>query len=420
MKTNSFLPYLTAAGTFLIMFVNMGITQTFGVFLPSLAEYTEHSLAATMQIATCCSTSSIFFSVLAVKALERLGPKKTMLLSLMGLGGHLICFLLITPGAATASLILMYTAGVLAAVALSFGTYAVCSSVIAGWFVEKRTQITGFVFSAAGFGAAIWVFLAGQMFKIMHFKNCYMVFLISGMAIGFFALLFLVRTPTSIGESENILTMPKQPTIEIQETSSISDISKAKAMRSPLFWLLAAALLMVSLCGTAFITYAPTWWQLHGASSTQTASWNAVYLLLSGTSLLCAGSALNRLGAVRFTILVCAAFSLTCISLLLWSKSPSSLLIASTLLFSAVSYPIYSAMPSLVAPAVFGSKIGAAIGASLMTAAYIGHAINPPIMAIFLTTEGGMAFAWKFYAVFVLVSMSFILLALLISHKKGQ
>ena len=54
---------------------------------------------------------------------------------------------------------------------------------IADWFVEKREQISGIVFSGAGFGAAIWVFAAGQLFKVVDFKGCYRILSIFILAI---------------------------------------------------------------------------------------------------------------------------------------------------------------------------------------------------------------------------------------------
>ena len=55
-------------------------------------------------------------------------------------------------GGKSPELIFMYIAGGLASFAITFGTHAVCSSVIAEWFVEKRAQVTGMVLSGAGLG----------------------------------------------------------------------------------------------------------------------------------------------------------------------------------------------------------------------------------------------------------------------------
>ena len=98
------------------------------------------------------------------------------------------------------SLVFYYIAGFLASFSITFGTHAVCSSVIADWFVEKREQISGIVFSGAGFGAAIWVFAAGQLFKVTDYKNCYRILSIFILAIGLFSVLVLIKSPKKLGQ----------------------------------------------------------------------------------------------------------------------------------------------------------------------------------------------------------------------------
>ena len=88
----------------------------------------------------------------------------------------------------------------LASFAITFGTHAVCSSVIAEWFVEKRAQVTGMVLSGAGLGAAAWVFLAGQLFKVTDYKNCYRIFSCLVLVIGLLAVLLLIKSPEQMGQ----------------------------------------------------------------------------------------------------------------------------------------------------------------------------------------------------------------------------
>ena len=95
-----------------------------------------------------------------------------MLISILACALHGSLYICNT-GANARNLIFMYIAGGLASFAITFGTHAVCSALIADWFVEKRAKITGYVLSGAGIGAAAWVFLAGQLFKITDYKNCY-------------------------------------------------------------------------------------------------------------------------------------------------------------------------------------------------------------------------------------------------------
>ena len=48
------------------------------------------------------------------------------------------------------------------------------------------------VLSGAGLGAAAWVFLAGQLFKVTDYKNCYRIFSCLVLVIGLLAVLLPV------------------------------------------------------------------------------------------------------------------------------------------------------------------------------------------------------------------------------------
>lgn len=145
-----FFGYKAAIGAFLIIFANLGACTTLGTFLASLSAYSEHSLGAVGQIGTVNTICNIILSVVAIKALGKLGPKKTMLISILACALHMQFYTFATPGANAQSLIFMYIAGGLASFAITFGTHAVCSALIADWFVEKRAKITGYVLSGAG------------------------------------------------------------------------------------------------------------------------------------------------------------------------------------------------------------------------------------------------------------------------------
>lgn len=81
-----FFGYKAAIGAFLIIFANLGACTTLGTFLASLSAYSEHSLGAVGQIGTVNTICNIILSVVAIKALGKLGPKKTMLISILACG----------------------------------------------------------------------------------------------------------------------------------------------------------------------------------------------------------------------------------------------------------------------------------------------------------------------------------------------
>jgi MFS family permease len=401
-KNTKFFGYKAAVGAFLVIFVNLGACTTLGTFLATLASYSEHPLGAVGQIGTVNTICNVVLSLVATRVLPKIGAKRTMLISVIACAAHMMFYTFVTPGANAQSLVFMYIAGGVASLAITFGTHAVCSSVIAEWFVEKRAQVTGWVLSGAGLGAAIWVFLAGQLFKVTDFKNCYRIFSVMVLVIGLFAVFFLIKTPEEMGQKP--LGYDQDP-MAGTGNQELPGVSYRDALKSGCFKVLVLALLFTTIGGTAYLSYAPSWWQMNGMSASAAATWNSAYLLLAGLLLLVAGNISGKLGMKGFVVYVCAAYILTFICMILWPISGSAVLMVLTIIFAAAAYPVNASIPSFVGTAAFGPKEFGQISATLMVAVYIGQALASPLMAALLATEGGMGLAWKVFAVTTAIGM---------------
>ena len=420
-KVNSekkFFGYKAAVGAFLVMFVNLGACTTLGIFLTSLYEYSGWDLGMVGYIGTVNTIGNVVLSIVAVKALSKLGARTTMLISVLACAIHVHLYTFATPGANISSLVFYYLAGFMASFSITFGTHAVCSSVIADWFVEKREQISGVVFSGAGFGAAIWVFAAGQLFKVVDFKGCYRILSIFILAIGLFSVICLIKDPKKLGQKP--LGWDKASTDSTGESVEVPGVSKSEALRSPAFWVLAAALLFVCMSGSAYMSYAPSWWQTNGLDATAAANWNAIYLVISGAVLLAVGKVFAKTGPKAFTVIVCAAFVAAMACMVALNGHPATLILVGCVVFAALAYPLNASIPGLIGQSVFGGRDFAAISATLMTGVYIGQALTAPVMNAFLATEGGMGAAWIFFGATALVGMVLIIISISISPMKKK
>lgn len=417
-EEKKFYGYKAAIGAFLVIFVNLGACTTLGTFIATLATYSEHSVGAVGQIGTVNTICNVVLSIAALKVLAKIGVKKTMLISIIACALHMQLYTFVTPGANTQSLIFMYLAGGLASFSITFGTHAVCSSVIAQWFIDKRAQVTGMVLSGAGLGAAAWVFLAGQLLHVTDYKNCYRVMSILVLIIGVFAVVFLIKTTDEKGQKPLGFSTVKGS----QGTEELPGVSYKTALKSSSFKVLVAALLFSTIGGTAFLSYAPTWWQMNGMTATVAANWNAVYLLLAGVLLMAAGTISSKLGTSGFIIYVCVAFILTFVCMVLWPINGAVYLMVLTVVFAAAAYPLCASIPSFVGSAAFGAKEFTQISATLMIAVYIGQALASPIMAALLATKGGMGLAWKVFAGTTAVGMVLLVTAIKMSplHKNQR
>ena len=404
-----FFGYKAAVGAFLIIFVNLGVATTLGVFLASLAEYSGWSIAMCGYIGTANTICNILLSMVVVKALPKLGVRKCMAISIAGIVLHAWLYTFAVPGQKIISLILFYLAGAVCSFAITFGTHAACSTLIAEWFIEKREKITGIVLSGAGFGAAIWVFLAGQLFKFFDYKGCYRIMSVISLVIGLIALLFLVKTPEEMGQKP--LGWDKVKEAGESKAVEVPGVTKAEALKSPSFWLFAAAMVFVCLAYTAALSYAPSYWQVSGLTSTGAANYTAAQLIIAALFLLVAGTVFAKLGPSGFTALMCAAFVVCMILMIVVGSKMSAILMILIVIMLGLSYPLNASVPSMVGQSIFGGKEFGAIAAQLMTAVYIGQFLCAPITSVFLGMNNGWSIAWGFYGAVAVVGLLLIIVA---------
>ena len=184
--------------------------------------------------------------------------------------------------------------------------------------------------------------------------------------------------------------------------------------------MLAAALLFVCMSGSAYMSYAPSWWQTNGLDATAAANWNAIYLVISGAVLLAVGKVFAKTGPKAFTVIVCAAFVAAMACMVALNGHPATLILVGCVVFAALAYPLNASIPGLIGQSVFGGRDFAAISAALMTGVYIGQALTAPVMNAFLATEGGMGAAWIFFGATALVGMVLIIISISISPMKKK
>lgn len=415
MESKKFFGYKAAIGAFLIIFVNLGALNTFGTFMNSMSQTTGDSLAAVGLVATFNPIGNILFSLLALPMVKKISAKWTLLIaSLVGVL-HFVMYSFYP----VCGIWMLYLAGFLSGCTIACGTHAVCQSVISSWFVEKRESICGWAFSGAGIGAALWVFLAGQLFKVMEWTQCYRVMAVIMFVITVPSCLFLIRDPEKMGQKALGWEKAEELTRSSElEAARATGITYKAALKSPAFWVLALALIVSVFASCTFLSYTPTWWQMNGMSPTQAATWNSVYMLLAGVSAIVAGNVARKSGAKVFIIYVHIALAIAFILHLLFGMSGAVVIALLTCVAGALAYPVQTNIPAMVTQGIFGMKDFAKISASLMTAIYIGQMLPPIIIAVFLNGSSGLRGGWIFACCAAVLGMTLCLISVAISPLK--
>ena len=413
--TKKFFGKKAALGAFLVIFVNLGICTTLGVFLASIAAYIGWDLGTVAICGTLNCVVNIILSLFVPVLMKKLGFRKLMLISIIAVCGHILIYTLAQADSSVMSLAFIYIGAMVASIAIQFGTHAVCSGFIAEWYADthSREKVTSTVVSGAAFGAAGWVFLAGRLLdSLPDYKSCYYVLAIIGIIIGLVAVIGFVKTPAQLGQEPAGLEIAKQ---EAEEASANADslpgVTKVQALKSVSFWMLVIGFVLAITAASGFISYNASYWQAMGMTPGESATWNAIWLLLSAVILIFAGKMFKMIGNKGFTIYVCVTFALSCFMMIDWGNSLNVGLLVLVIILAALGYPLCAAFPTLVAHSIFGPReIGAIIGTS-MTAVYAGQAIGPVTFSAFL--GAGWNVVWTLWAVMALAGMIFILIACL-------
>ena len=243
-----FFGYKAVVGAFLIMFISLGTATTLGIFLASLSADSGYPVTTVAYIGTACTVSCVIFSMVVSKLMEKGVPLRVLvMIGLVANAVGMMCYTFAIPGNPI-SLFFFYLGGFLIGVTLTFSAHAVCGAIIASWFIEDREKLMGMVFSGAGFGAAIVVFIAGQMFKFFTWRQCYYILAAFTLIVGFLVVFFLIRDPASMGQK------PKGwDTVKAAGSSSDAELpgmTIQEARKSKSYWMFAIMLIFVCCAGS--------------------------------------------------------------------------------------------------------------------------------------------------------------------------
>lgn len=391
---NNFFGYKAVIGAFLVMFVNMGCGGTIGTFISSLSSYTEWPLGTIGYVGTISVIGNILFSIVAARLVKTKGPRKLMIVSLICAIVPMMLYTFASPGQKVLSLALIYLAGFIVSISVTFGSFAVCTVLVSQWFIDKRETMIGIVLSAAAFGGSFWNFLAGQLFRVMEYQGCYRVMSLLAAIIGIIAMTFFVKEPEILGQKPLGWKTAQE---KQAENKALAGVTKAEAVKTPSFWLLFAAFICVCGAGAAFVAYGQAWWQANGFDRTFTASYYSLYVLIGGASLVVAGKLVSKIRAAAFTAIIGALFITGLVFQVTLPANATGTTILLICLFCGLAYPLNTSMPGLVTQSIFGPRESGAIQAQLQTAVYVGQFAYSIVVGQFLKTSAGFAGAWKFF-----------------------
>lgn len=340
--------WLTVLSLFLVMMFNCGvgyyslslfvmpITRTFGIssgdFAVVYVFYGIGSAAAAMSL---------------YKLLKRISLKQMIIFGgLISMVGYILF-------SGAHSLVYLFAGGILIGASTVFSGTAAVQLVIARWFSDRRSQITGLVASASGIGTAIGSPFVGWVIRSVGWRTA--CFMIGGLVAIFVCVqaVFLLRDdpghvglqPYTLGhKNENVSDDP-----DLEE----GGIALQEGMRRPYFWLFFGGMIVVAVVYQIISLYQSTILIERGFSEELAAACLSVFAVVDTCCKASAGMIADRFG-FRLVTLYCAVCTASAfIAVRVVNGTPGAILFSALLGFWPTICVLYGVTASI---SLFGKK----------------------------------------------------------------
>ncbi|MFC1937800.1 MFS transporter [Chloroflexota bacterium] len=233
-KPKIFYGYIIIAIACGIMALNMGANRSFGVFLEPLLSEFGWTRAGVSGAFTLCMLVEGLLAIVAGRITDRFGPRLVVIGCALFMGSG---YLLMSQVSNTWQLYLFY--GVLVGIGAS-GLATPLTSLVARWFVKRRSLMSGIFFASRSFGNMSIPLTASVLISAYGWRNSYLV--VGSVLLGVIVTtaLFLKRDPGQIGQTPYGVVEAKANGPDLQAEG----LSLREALRTSQFWLLGT----VSFC----------------------------------------------------------------------------------------------------------------------------------------------------------------------------
>lgn len=408
-KDDKFYGYTIVAACFIIYMVHAGTGATSAIYLPFLTKYLHFSLSQ-YGFAISLGTISALICNLFVGPLIKLISARWLLAiaSLLKIVSAIVMLY-------SASIKMIAFTSILAGIIGAFGTIVCVSSIVSEWFIDKRSQMTTIVFGGSGIGAALSQYLAGILLTKMDWRATYYVWIVIYIILGLGINLLFLRTPAQKNQKPYGWEKHLEKNRDKEDEQLVTGLTYKEAIKTSTFKLWWVGILLISMIYTTVRLYGPTYWQEHGFSTVQSATFSSIMALVASFSVMSSGWLIEKIGIKRFLITITSCYLLGAALLVTLPVFTLGLAILIVILvaFSAPSDGIY---PSLITPYAFGMKDYARIQAQLMTGYYIASALQPILVGQIVKYTGDLRTAFIESILLGVVGLGLVVLGLKFSR----
>lgn len=396
MLKDKFPGYKVAFGCFLIMFIHLGVLGSIGVFIPSIAKELSIPMSSISLVVTFATSSAFICSLFATQFIAKVTAKRAMYFATVVCAFHYVIF------GFTQNVWFIYLGGTLAGAVMGFGTNVAAASVIAEWFIDRRSTVVGLVFGGAGFGSSVAMFFSGILIENFGWRSAYFILATVILVFGILANFLFIKSPQELNEKP--LGWEKQLDNENNKQATVGGVSFAEARKSSTFYMWWTAILLIAMLITGYTSFAPTFWQEAGMTHLQSSNYISLLSLMGAISVMVSGALAEKFGVKFFVLYNTVAFTAGTVLLVMFPNSGTVITLI-TIVLVAVAYPSSNSLPATITASGFGNLEYGKIMAQLSTAGYLGKALLPIILGQVHKITGSLSLGFVILSVFSIIGL---------------
>jgi|GEM_PF-1530863 len=417
-KKANFSGYTVAIGIALALFCTTGTISTFSVFIPQILNSGGYTLSAVLLIGTVTTIVSFFANTFLLNKLAiKIGPKKTFMLGSLLMGVYAIILSL------SQNVWMLYIAGAVSGFALAFGMTAPATMLIANWFVDKRATVTSAAFAFMSLGAAVYVFIAGQLLNLLTWRTAYLVFSAAQVVLTVLINLFLIKeSPQMYGQKAlgaGIMQAAAAPSAELLNDVASVSTGEVSHFKQPAFYLMYLAFFMMTAI-TTFAGVTAAFWQFYGMDPTMSANMLSISTLLGTVGMYICGPVTNKVG-LRITIIYTAIFAVLHIFLMRMTITSMTMIsVMAAIICKSFLGTISYTIPSFASIEAFGPKSFNKVLGIFIGATQIGQALFTYIIGVIVDATNSYIYVLYLLAALMIAGAFFLLAGLKLAPYNKQ
>lgn len=416
MGSSKFFGYKVVVGACILGLLHQGGTAVFSIFLPSMAESVNVSIGVLMYAVTITTAFAVLGSLILSKIIGKIGIKKCLFVAtICACASMLIC-------SVAPNVMVIFIGCVFTGMQLALGTTATLSILIGDWFIEKRSQMIGFIMGFLYLGNVIMMFIASRLQLIFNnWRTCYAIVGIIIFVGGLLANFLLIRTPEQMKQKP--LGWDKQSNVHTEisnDEAEATGITISQAMKSVAFPAMLVACTGLAIACETVSSYGPTYYTLYGVDDLTASNIAMLFVFISFLSGLLAGWIAEKFGNKAFTGFVGICLVIGLAVLAYWPATFDIKILAASIIVIGLGMPAAQQLAPTLSMEIFGKKAYDSVSSILIGGVYAGSALSAVLMNIVIAATGEMKICYIVDVIIVILALVLISLAIITAPAKRK